>query len=115
MKKNRIILFLALALAIVTIGLILQKNKGTIEENLTGFAVIDTAAITKIFLADKNNHSVTLKKNADATWTVNDKYKARPDGIKTLLSTIKNLAVKTRVAKAAYNVGFRSPGQASLC
>ena len=103
MKKNKIILFLAAVLAIVVIFLIWKNKKGTMEESLTDFAVSDTASITKIFLADKNNRSITLQKNSNSTWTVNGKYKARPDGVKTLLGTIKNLAVKTRVAKSAYN------------
>ena len=103
MKKNKYILIITVLLAITAAFLQYRNNSGTIREELHDFAVQDTGSVSKIFLADKNNHSVTLERTA-LGWTVDGKYKARPDAIKTLLITIKSLAVKTRVAKAAFNV-----------
>jgi hypothetical protein len=103
MKKNYFILLVAVLLAVVSIFLVYQNKSGTINKELHDFAVGDTAAVTKIFLADKNNHSVTLERKNKSEWKVNGKFKARPEGIKTILITMKNLSVKTRIAKAAYN------------
>ncbi len=103
MKKNKNILTIALVLALITVVLIYRTRNGTIKAELQDFAVADTASITKIFLADRNGHSVILERQNQAVWTVNGKYKVRREGIKILLSTIKNARVKTRVAKAAYN------------
>ncbi len=103
MKKNKRILLIAVCLALIAAFLIYKNKKGTIREELMDFAVSDTASVTKIFLADRNGHSVILERQSESDWTVDSKYKVRKDAIKILLSTIKNLRVKTRVAKAAFN------------
>ncbi len=103
MNKNKIILILALVLGLITVWLVYQNKRGTIQEELRDFAVSDTTSITKIFLANKNNHAVTLERKSNLEWTVNGKYRARAGGIHTILATIKNLFVKAPVAKAGYN------------
>ena len=103
MKKNSVIVILAVFLGLVALLLVYKNKSGTINDELQDFAVADTASITKIFLADRNDRTVTLERKNNGEWMVNGKYRARPGGIKILLETIKNLAVKTRVAKAGYN------------
>ncbi len=103
MKKNRNVLVIALCLALISAFLVFQNKKGTIKEELKDFAVNDTAAITKIFLANKKNNSVLLERKEKFSWMVNGKYQVEPGIMKVLLSTIKSLSVKTRVAKAGYN------------
>ncbi len=103
MKKNKNILTIALVLALIAVVLVYRTRNGTIKAELQDFAVNDTASITKIFLADRNGHSVILERKNQTSWMVNSKYKVRKEAIKTLLSSVKNVRVKTRVAKAAYN------------
>ncbi|MCX6291938.1 MAG: hypothetical protein NT126_09275 [Bacteroidetes bacterium] len=103
MKKNRNIFFTTMVLALVAVFLIYRTRNGTIRPELHDFAVADTGSVTKIFLANKNGGMVTLERKSDFQWSVNGKYQARPDAIKMLLTTIKSLSVKTRVAKAGYN------------
>lgn len=74
-----------------------NKNKGTIKKELSDFAVKDTSAITKIFLADKANNSVTLTRE-NYQWKINNKYYARPDAINILLQTIASVDVKSPVS-----------------
>ncbi len=102
MKKNKNILIVTVLLALAAAFLLYQNKSGTLREDLHDFAVSDTGAVTKVFLADRNNHSVTLERTASG-WKVNGKYNVRPDAMQLFLTTAKNLAVKTRVAKAAYN------------
>jgi hypothetical protein len=101
MKKNRKAAILVILLGSLSFWLILNNNKGTINESLRDFAVKDTAAINKIFLADKKGKQVLLERKPNGGWTVNGKYSVRPDAIETLLITITKVDVKEPVGKAA--------------
>jgi hypothetical protein len=103
MKKNGIILVITLVLALAALALYLTNRRGTIKKELKDFAVKDTGSVDRIFLADRRGRKILLERNPDNTWTLNKKYKARPDGVKTLLYTMYNLDVKSPVAKAAHN------------
>ncbi len=100
MHKNKYILIVTIVLAIVALVFILKSSKSTIKAD---FAVKDVSSITKIFMSDKSNNTVTLVRIGDENWKVNDKYPARKDGIAILLETISNLKVKEPVSIAGRN------------
>ncbi|MEI6694611.1 MAG: DUF4340 domain-containing protein [Bacteroidota bacterium] len=100
MLKNKYILLFTIILAVIAFILILKSSKTTIKAD---FAVEDVSAITKIFMSDKNNNSVTIKRLDEKKWEVNDKYPARIDGMEILLETISKLHVKEPVSKAGRN------------
>ncbi|MDP4265821.1 MAG: DUF4340 domain-containing protein [Bacteroidota bacterium] len=100
--KNKITIIIAIILLIITAFLLFNNKKGTLKKEVSDFAIEDTASITKIFMADKMNNQVTLKR-LDGYWTVNDKYIARVDLMKILLKTMKQIEVQSPVAKAAHN------------
>jgi hypothetical protein len=105
MNRNKIALLVALVLGGLTFWLVSRSGSSTIKAELKDFAVSDTASITRIFLADKSNKQVTLTRENDGTWKVDGKYKARPDAIRTLLGTIRNISVREPVGlKARENV-----------
>jgi hypothetical protein len=99
--KNRILIAVIAILGILAGYLYLKDNTGTIKEELRNFAVEDTATITKIFLVDKAQKSVTLTRESKGRWKVNEKYYARRDLINVLLKTINLLEVKSPVSKAS--------------
>lgn len=101
MKKNRIAVIMVILLGSLSFWFIINRKSGTIKEELRDFAYGDTAAITKIFLADKQGRTVTLERQAGAPWKVNGKFNARPDAVQTLLFTISKVDVKEPVGKAA--------------
>ena len=101
-KNNKYSLIIVIVLAIVAAYLIYTQSVGTIKKELKDFAVQDTNAITKIFIADRDGQSVILEKQADNTWMVNNKYKARQDAISMLLKTMNKIEVKAPVAKSAF-------------
>ncbi len=103
MKKNLIGIGIVFILTIVAIYLITNYKTGTIKKELKDFAVKDTAAITRIFLADMQGNKVILDKISAGNWTVNGKDQARKDAIETLLYTIRNIEPYAPVPKAAYN------------
>jgi len=101
MKKNRTAIILLLVLVVITLFLLVFKNRvNTLEEKFSNFAIDDTASITKVFLADKDNLTVTLTKKSPGRWMVNDEFNASKDAIDMLLKTIMSIEVKEPVSKA---------------
>ena len=101
MKKNRTAIILLLILIVITIILLVFKNRvNTLEEKFSNFAVDDTATITKVFLADKDNMTVTLTKQSPGKWMINDEFNASKDAIDMLLKTVMSIEVKEPVSKA---------------
>jgi hypothetical protein len=101
MKKNRIAIIIVLVLGAIAAWLVVSNGKGSIKEELKDFAVKDTAAITKIFLADKSGKTITLTRESENAWRVNEKFYARQDAVNLLLYTISSLEVKQPVGKKA--------------
>lgn len=77
-----------------------NNQKSTIKSELTDFAVKDTAAIDKIFMADAQGKTILLERDGE-DWRLNEKYKARPDGMRILLETIAKVRVKSPVSQPA--------------
>jgi hypothetical protein len=102
-KKNILILTLTGILLIIAAFLVLKQKNGTFRRSIKDFAVSDTASITKIFLADKNNRTVLLERKSAGDWLLNGTYKARNTGIKMLFETFVNLIPKYPVPKKAHN------------
>ena len=116
MKKNKKLFILFIVLASAAAWFVITKSKGTIKQTLRDFAVQDTASVNKIFLADKNGNNITLERNENGAWKLNGKFNARPDAIKTLLTTIKKIDVKEPVGKNAQdNVIKRLATKAVRC
>lgn len=102
MKKSSLIIIVSL-LALIIGSVLIYKKKGkasTLSEDARNFKYQDTAAITKIFMADKNGKQCTVERTSEG-WKVNNKFLVRPDAILTLLETIKNVEVKRPVARQA--------------
>ncbi len=103
MKKLKIALaILVIAVLAIVVYMQLNKGKSTIKGPQSDFAIKDTAAITKIFMADRNGNEILLKRQ-NGFWKVNDKYTARPDLINILLETIYKMRVKAPVSKSLYD------------
>src|SRR5687767_14674439 len=101
-KKNRVAIIMVVLLGALSFWFIVKNNKSTISEEMRAFAVKDTAAVTRIFIADHKGQSVTLERNG-LVWTVNKSFTARQDVVKTLLTTIAKIDVKEPVSKKAHD------------
>jgi hypothetical protein len=100
MKKNLLYLLILIVLAAGAYLLVIKKPWGTLNVDETAFAVADTSAIVKIFIADMEGNKILLERTKDG-WIVNKQYAVRPDYIEKLLTTIKNVAVSYPVAASA--------------
>jgi hypothetical protein len=70
-----------------------EDDKTSILAKERNFAVEDTAAIYKIFIADRKGESTTLERK-DGYWLYNGTYKARPNAMENLLDVIRRVQVK---------------------
>lgn len=99
MKKTNIILLILVVLVSAVVAIIYFANNSDTKKILRDFAVSDTASVDKIFMADKNNNTITLERKGDY-WMVNGLYKARRDFVNVLLSTITRIEVSAPVPNA---------------
>lgn len=102
MKKSSIlILILLICLTGISIYLVRsKKNSSSIDDDARNFSFRDTAAITRIFIADKDGNQSDIVRGKSG-WTVNDKYTCRSEAILNLLEVIKLVEVKMPVTKTA--------------
>lgn len=97
MKKSRILFVVIIVLIVISIFSVLSYSKGTYNDKIKNFAVEDTARVTKIFLANKNNRTVLLERPLGGSWTVNQKYDASVPMMQLFLETIARIRVKNPV------------------
>lgn len=103
MKRNRVILIITFALIVVAAFLYYGKQSGTFDSGEKDFAVVDTASITKVFLADKKNNTILLERISAGEWVFNNDKRARQSGVNLLLETMKYLVPKYPVPKSAHD------------
>lgn len=107
MKKNIIGLLILMLLGAAAYFAYKHQGSSTLKPALFDFAIEDTAAVTKIFLADKYGRKVLLERMNETEWMMDGTYKARKDMIDVLLKTICRLEMKAPVAEAAHNTIVR--------
>ena len=103
MKKFSSAIIIAVLLILAGVSFFIFKSKhtsSTVDQDSRNFKFKDTAAITKIFIADKEGNNATITRTPKG-WFVNTKYSCRPDAILNLLEVIKHVEVKMPVAKEA--------------
>lgn len=116
MKKNLIYLVVIIILAAIAIFSWTRQKQGTLDRKQAEFSVEDTAAITKIYMVDKDNREVLLQRSDTNPnqWVVNNRFMARSEGMNMLKSTLRNLRVKAPVSKAGYNNVIRQLAATSV-
>ncbi len=103
MRKNRVTLIIALILLIAAGALFVTNSYTTLRKDSSDFAIEDTASVTKIFIADKNNNEVTLDRQADGSWLVDGKYTVQQAKISSFLKTLMDIEVRSPVPLVARN------------
>ncbi len=102
MKKNSSFILIAILLALAGISVYIYKSKSklsTVDDGSRDFAYKDTAAITKIFIADREGREATIERGK-TNWVVNGKFNCRTDAVLNLMEMIRNIEVKMPVNKA---------------
>ncbi len=98
MKRSKLYIAILVVLIPAAILFFIRNPFKSIDANPRNFSYKDTAAITSIFLADKNGSTCKLERTP-AGWMANQKFKCRPEAILNLLEVIKQVDVKMPVRK----------------
>jgi hypothetical protein len=101
-RNNLILIIVSVSVLAIAVILIFTRKSGTLDASEKEFAVKDTGAITKIFLANSYEEQTLLERH-DGRWTVNGKYDIVQDNIDDLLNCIYNITLKDIVAKSTRN------------
>lgn len=110
MRKNKIPIIIVLILAVATVLLWTSKQYTTLAEEESDFKILDTAAVSKIFIADKNVQQVLLERTGSG-WVLNNTYQANTYLVDFLLGTMRRLKVKAPVPLSGHdNVVARMAG-----
>jgi hypothetical protein len=107
MKKNKLNLLIAVVLAGIAVYFLFRNNFSTVRKEDRDFAIEDTASVTKIFIADRNNNTVTLDRKGPGEWQLNGKYETRQQSVGFILDCLKKIRVQTRVPKNSFNTVVR--------
>lgn len=101
-KRNRILIIVAAIVVAVAALTAYMLSRPTFKQD---YHIEDTASITKIYLADKENNEVTLIRQSDSSWTVDGLYAANQPFVDLLLETLNTMRIRGQVNKnAAPNV-----------
>ncbi|MFT5920543.1 MAG: hypothetical protein ACI9FU_002363, partial [Granulosicoccus sp.] len=103
MKTNRIIFLVLLLLAAAAVYVYTNDNRTTLKQDLSDFAMPDTAFITKVFLADRQGKEILLERLKSGKWQLNGEYDVRRDLLDVLLRTIEGVEMKAPISKSAHN------------
>ena len=114
MKKNKLNFIIAIVLGGIAAYFLFRNNFSTVREEDRDFAIDDTAAVTKIFIADRNNNSVTLDRKGPGEWQLNGKYETRNEGVSFILDCLKKIRVQSRVPKNSFNTVVRELSSTGL-
>jgi hypothetical protein len=114
MKQNKWLLIFLIVLSSVAFYFMLTKKNSTLKEESRDFTVKDTAAITKIFLADRNGNTITLDRLDAGKWQLNGKDQPKYDILKILMDALYKMEVRSPVAKSAYNNVVKSLASSAI-
>ncbi|MEN8928401.1 MAG: hypothetical protein ABF242_08315 [Flavobacteriales bacterium] len=99
MKKNSTTyLIIAVLLLAVTAYFVMKQDEaqgGT--KAMSDFAIENTENIDKIVITESNRNKAELELK-NGVWMLNDKFRARPENVKLLLKTFRNVKVQTSVS-----------------
>lgn len=90
-RKNILITSVIVILAALASITYMKQSKGTYKQE---FAIVDSSRVTKIFLADKTNNSLTLSRSETRSWRINDSILPIRENVDLLLHTMLNIQKK---------------------
>lgn len=96
-NRNYWIWSIVIVLGVVSLWLLSTHSASTFARHERDFAVKDTASITRIFLADKRQHSVVIARQSAGKWWVNNQYRVSKPIIDMFLHTLAAIEVKEPV------------------
>ena len=102
-KRNWIIIIAVAVIGLVT--LLIARSGSKTSTFSQDYHIEDIDAVTKIFIADKQDNHVLLERVADSTrdtqWTVDGQYPANQPMVDLILSTLHDMRIRQQVNRNA--------------
>jgi hypothetical protein len=98
MNKRWLLLLVLILLALLAWLLYKRSSPTTLAGPLSDFAIADTAAVDRIFIADQKGITIDLRRNGDR-WSVNG-LPAKTHDVDLLLKAFKRVEVRSPVPKS---------------
>lgn len=105
-NRNTILLLLLFVVLGAGYWLVSRNPWRTVAKPADAFAIEDTAAITKIFLANKRGQKILLERNSNQSWTVNGRFLADEPKIRLLLGTLHDLRIQLPIPESMHNTAM---------
>ncbi len=102
MNKTRRYIVLLVLLGAAAVFLLNQKHNSTLKKQEADFSVSDTSTVTKIFIADKRMHEVTLQRTPKG-WRLNGNQKVNERIVQSLLGTMHRIKVQAPVSNVSFD------------
>ncbi|MBC7381976.1 MAG: hypothetical protein H7296_03160 [Bacteroidia bacterium] len=103
MKRSTVILLLLVFFGSAAFWLISKKPWRTSAKEADEIAVKDTAAVTKIFMANKNGIKILLERSINNIWIINGKTPVDVTKINLLLSTLHDMRIQKPLPASMHN------------
>jgi hypothetical protein len=100
LKSLLVVLLVLIAITGIIFSVPLYKKY---KERDRHFAIEKSSELVHIRLHDSDGNTSDFKKQADGTWTLNDKWKPRKQTFMEFLSLLENIHVSFPVSKASHN------------
>lgn len=101
-RKTLIITLAVILLGIVTLIIVLSRGRSrTFSQDFQIEAAARPGGVEKIYMADKENHQVTLDYVNDSLWLVDGQFPANQHSVDLLLQTLSDMRIRSQVNKAA--------------
>lgn len=98
-KKNLIIIAVVAAVCIAALIVALHgSRKATFKQD---YHIEDTASVSRIYLADKQDNEVLLTRVADSAWMVDNTYPANQPMVNLFLETLNTMRIRQQVNRNA--------------
>ena len=96
-KKSIIIVSLIVLLGVATLLVVMLRGRNhTFKQDFQVEAAAYPGAVTKIFMADKENHKVMFTYGPDSLWYVDDGYVASQKMMDLLLETLAEMRIRNK-------------------
>lgn len=104
MKKRKSLIYIAIVVVLGIITLIVVALRGqnhTFSQDFQIEAAATPGGVEKLFLADKEDHCVTLTRVSDSLWIVDDQFPANQYMVDLMLRTLSDMRIRSAVNKTA--------------
>ena len=102
MKKTILYTLFLVLFILIVVGIKKTTRTSTLRIDKTNFFIADTSSIIKVVIENRNLDKILLERDAKRKqWQLNDSIKANQYSINLLLKTIKEMRVKTPIARSA--------------